>query len=271
MISSTSSAGATNYQVRALTRGLAVLACFTPEQPRHTLADLSRQVRVPKATLYRLLEGLCAAEFVEQEPSGNYTLGIRAFEVGSAYLAQLDFPQTARRNLEELAATCRETASLGLLSHGEVVYVAIERAQREIGIQSQVGTRHPAHCTALGKVLLAGLPDQEVLSLLEMTGMPARTEHTITSPAALLAELRDVRARGYAIDNEERAYGVKCVAAPIRDDTGRVVGAISVSGPAFRVSADTLQQLIAAVTAAAAAVSRRQGYREPVPPAEMIP
>jgi IclR family acetate operon transcriptional repressor len=266
-----SSTSAANYQVRALTRGLAVLACFTPEQPRHSLAELSRQVRVPKATLYRLLEGLCATEFLEQEPSGSYNLGIKAFEVGSAYLSKLDFPQTARRSLEELAATCRETASLGVLSHGEVVYVAIERTQREIGIQSQVGTRHPAHCTALGKVLLAGLPEEEALSLLETTGMPARTEHTITSPAALLAELHDVRARGYAIDNEERAYGVKCIAAPIRNDTGRVVGAISVSGPAFRVSADTLQQLIAAVTAAAAAVSRRQGYLAPAPPAELVP
>jgi DNA-binding IclR family transcriptional regulator len=253
-------AAARNYQVRALTRGLAVLACFTPEQPRHTLVELSRQVQVPKATLYRLLESLCAAEFLEQEPSGSYTLGIKVFEVGSAYLAQLDFPQSARRSLEELAATCRETASLGVLSHGEVVYVAIERAQREVGIQSQVGTRHPAHCTALGKVLLADLPDEEVRHILGGTGMAARTEHTITSPAAMLAELHDVRQRGYAIDNEERAYGVKCIAAPIRNDLGRVVGAISVSGPAFRVSAESLPGLIAAVTAAAAAVSRRQGY-----------
>src|SRR5579885_2614903 len=136
-----------NYQVRALTRGLAVLACFTPEQPRHTLQELSRRVQVPKATLYRLLESLCAAEFLELDGAGTYSLGIKAFEVGSAYLAQLDFPQAARRSLEELAATCRETASLGVFSHGEVVYVAIERAQREVGIQSQVGTRHPAHCT----------------------------------------------------------------------------------------------------------------------------
>ena len=253
---------ASNYQVRALTRGLAVLACFTPEQPRHTLAELSKQVRVPKGTLYRLLETLCASEFLEQDALGVYNLGVKAFEVGSAYLAQLDFPQSARRNLEELAATCRETASLGVLSHGEVVYVAIERAQREIGIQSQVGTRHPAHCTALGKVMLADLSDAAVERLLEQTGMPGLTEHTITSPAAMLAELQEVRQRGYALDNEERAYGVKCIAAPIRDDTGRVVGAISVSGPAFRVSAETLPELIAAVTAAAVAVSRRQGYRE---------
>lgn len=259
----TDDAGAGNYQVRALTRGLAVLTCFTPEQPRHSLLELSRRLRVPKATLYRLLEGLCASEFLEAEPSGGYILGIKAFEVGSAYLARLDFPQTARRGLEELAATCRETASLGVLSHGEVVYVAIERAQREIGIQSQVGARHPAHCTALGKALLAGLPDTEVLEILALTGMPARTEHTITSPVAFLAELHAVRDRGYAIDNEERAYGIKCIAAPIRNDLGRVVGAISVSGPSFRVSAETLPQLIADVTAAAAAVSRRQGYREP--------
>lgn len=253
----------TNYQVRALTRGLAVLSCFTPEHPRHTLPELSRAVAVPKGTLYRLLETLCAEGFLEEGEAGAYVLGVRAFEVGSAYLAQLDFPQTARRALEELAATCRETASLGVLSHGEIVYVAIERAQREIGIQSQIGTRHPAHCTALGKVLLADLSDDEVTRLLEGAGMPARTEYTITSPAGMLAELQGVRQRGYAIDNEERAYGVKCVAAPIRNADGRAIGAISASGPAFRVTAETLPALIGSVVAAATSASLRQGYRAP--------
>jgi DNA-binding IclR family transcriptional regulator len=255
------SAGA-NYQVRALTRGLAVLACFTPEASRHSLAELAKLVDVPKGTLYRLLETLRTEEFLEQEPDGSYTLGIKAFEVGSAYLSKLDFPQAARRALEELAADCRETASLGVMSHGEVVYVAIERAQREIGIQSQIGTRHPTHCTALGKVMLADLPDAEVVALLRQTGMPGLTEHSYTSPETLLAELSAVRRRGYAIDNEERAYGVKCVAAPIRDAAGRAIAAISVSGPSFRVSAETLPELIAAVVAAAAAVSRRLGFRQ---------
>jgi IclR family acetate operon transcriptional repressor len=257
-----------NYQVRALTRGLAVLACYTPEASRHSLTELATLVHVPKGTLYRLLETLCAEEFLEQEPDGSYTLGIRAFEVGSAYLSKLDFPQAARRALEELAASCRETASLGVFSHGEVVYVGIERAQREIGIQSQIGTRHPTHCTALGKVMLADRPDEEVTALMLKTGMPGLTEHTHTSPETLLAELRTVRRRGYAIDNEERAYGVKCIAAPVRDAGGRVMAAISVSGPSFRVSADTLPELIGAVVTAAAAVSRRQGYRETIRPVE---
>ena len=251
-----------NYQVRALTRGLAVLACFTAEASRHSLAELAKLVDVPKGTLYRLLETLRMADFVELEPDGSYTLGIKAFEVGSAFLSKLDFPQAARRALEELAAGCRETASLGVFSRGEVVYIAIEHAQREIGIQSQIGARHPTHCTALGKVMLADRPDEEVTALMCKNGMPSLTEHTHTSPEALLAELRAVRRRGYAIDNEERSYGVKCIAAPIRDAEGRVIAAISVSGPSFRVSADTLPELISAVVAAAAAVSRRQGFRE---------
>jgi DNA-binding IclR family transcriptional regulator len=253
-----------NYQVRALARGLAVLSSFTPERSRLDLQELSSLVQVPKGTLYRLLESLCAAEFLERDESGAYTIGIRAFEVGAVYLAQLDFPQSARQPLEELAATCRETASLGVLSRGEVVYIAIERAQREIGIQSQVGARHPAHCTALGKALLAGLPDETVLRLMARAGMPARTEHTITSPEALLAELHETRQRGYALDNEERSYGVKCVAAPIYNAQAQVIGAISVSGPSFRVSAETLPPVITAVTQAAVTISRRQGYRDPV-------
>jgi len=255
----------TNYQVRALARGLAVLTCFTPERTSYTLPELSKRVNVPKGTLYRLLEGLCVAEFLEHDvATGVYTLGIKAFEVGASYLAHLDFPQNARAALEMLATTCGETASLGVLSKGEVVYIAIEHTQREIGIQSQIGTRHPTHCTALGKVLLSELPDDGVVSLLEPLGLPALTEHTITSLGALLAELHQVRQRGYAIDNEERAYGITCIAAPIYNHVGQIVGAISVSGPAFRVSAETLPEIIGAVTTAAASVSRRQGYRQPV-------
>src|ERR1700716_2446550 len=97
---------ASNYQVRALTRGLAVLASFTPETPRHSLSDLSKLVDVPKSTLFRLLESLCAMEFLEQEVDGSFTMGIRAFEVGSAYLSKLEFPLIARKELEELAVTC---------------------------------------------------------------------------------------------------------------------------------------------------------------------
>ncbi len=256
-------AGDANYQVRALVRGLAVLRCFTPARSRYSVGELSREVNVPKGTLTRLLDGLCTAGFLERDADGTYTLGITAFEVGSAYLATLDFSQSGRVALEGLARACNETASLGVLSKTEVVYIAIEHAQREIGIQSQVGTRHPTHCTALGKVLLAALPDDEAAALVETMDLPGLTAHTITTPSALLAELRQVRARGYAIDNEERAYGIKCIAAPIHDYRGKTLGAISASGPAFRVSADTLPGLIAAVMEAAAAASRRQGYRLP--------
>ncbi len=252
--------GTANYQARALQRGLAILRSFGAQQPDYTLAELSKRLSVPKSTLFRLLQVLEAEDFVEQDARGRWRLGLAAFEVGSVYTQQLSFTAAAQPAIERLAAECGETASLAVLADGEVVYIAIVRGQREIGIQSNVGARHPVHCTALGKVLLAYRPAEEVRDMLVQHGMPRHTERTITTVEAFEGALTQVRKLGYAVDDEERAYNIRCVAAPIRDRHGDVIAALSASGPAFRLDELTLDRMRGHVVAAASAVSQRLGY-----------
>jgi DNA-binding IclR family transcriptional regulator len=161
--------------------------------------------------------------------------------------------------LERLAAERGETASLAVLADGEVVYVSIVRGQREIGIQSDVGARHPVHCTALGKVLLASLPEDQVRDILLHGGMPRHTPRTIVTPDAFVTALAEVRRQGYAVDDGERSPDIRCVAAPVQDHHGRVVAALSASGPLFRLDDAVFADLSKAVVAAAGVVSHRLG------------
>jgi DNA-binding IclR family transcriptional regulator len=258
--------GDANYQARALQRGLAVLRSFDGDQRDFSLLELSKRLDLAKSTLFRLLQVLQADTFVEQDAAGRWRLGLGAFKVGSAYIRQLSFTGIAQGALERLAATCCETASLAVLADGEVVYIAIVRGQREIGIQSNVGARHPVHCTALGKVLLAYRPEAEVRATLIRQGMPRNTEHTIITVDAFEAALLQVRRLGYAVDDEERAYNIRCVAAPIHEGNGNVIAALSASGPIFRLDDIALDQLREHVVAAAEFVSQRLGYMETAAP-----
>jgi IclR family acetate operon transcriptional repressor len=149
--------------------------------------------------------------------------------------------------------------SVGALDDGQVLYVAIAHGQREFGIQSSPYARHPAHCTALGKALLAHLPEAEVDAIIAARPLVALTPRTLTDPAALAAALATVRAQGYAVDDEERTPGVICIAAPIRDHGGAVAAAVSVAGPAARLRQAGIERLAEIVREAAAAMSERLG------------
>lgn len=256
-----SDSGGPNYQVRALVRGLAVLRSFRVDEPELTLTDLARRLGFAKSTLSRLLQALEGEGFIEQDATtGRWRLGVAAFEVGSVYMRQLSFSTAAQPVLERLANDCGETTSLGILADGGVVYLSIVHGQREIGIQSAAGARHPVHCTALGKALLAYRPEGEVCEILAQHPMTRRTDHTITTVPAFLDELVRVRSCGYAIDDEERAENIRCAAAPIYDHRGVVVAAISASGPVFRLDHSALHALARHVADAAVAISRQLGF-----------
>jgi len=165
----------------------------------------------------------------------------------------------ARDLADQLAEDLSETASVGVLDQGRVLYIAIARGQRELGIQSQSGTRHPAYCTALGKVFLADLTWAEAAAILDAEPMVRLTPSTITGKAAMRKELEAIRSRGYSVDDEERNPHVVCIAAPITDHTGRSVAAVSVSGPAFRVREHGIENVARHVIKRAAEISARMG------------
>jgi DNA-binding IclR family transcriptional regulator len=243
-----------------LTRALAVLFAFSAERKNLSLAELALATGICKPTLLRYLGALRAYHLVERS-ADTYHLGFGSFELGSNFLANLDVVQVARLELEELAATCQETASLAVADGRTVVYTDIARGQAEIGVQSRVGSRQPLHCSALGKVLLAWRTEADRDTLVYSEPMTRLTANTICDRTGLERELAIVRRQGYAYDREERLEGIRCVAAPIRDHRGDVVAAISVSGAASRMKGAKMDVARDRVTETAASVSRSLGSR----------
>lgn len=257
------------YYLQILGRAIGVLFAFTADRPEWTLDDLADHLALNKTSLLRILRTLEAEGFVRRRDAG-YRLGSRVLDLSNAYLSTLSVHRVAQRPMARLAKACRQTLSLAVLDGFEVVYIGIEQAQREVGIQGEIGGRHPAHATALGKVLLADLPDEEVRQRLQGRTLERLTHRTLVEPEALLEHLRRVRGQGYAVDDEERGIGIRCVAAPIRDRSGAVVAGLSLAGPIFHMTDDALAEYREQVLEAAAEISHELGYREPLPrpPAE---
>lgn len=249
------------YRLQILERAIEVLFGFGGDAPEQSLDDMAVRTGINKTSLVRILRTLEPAGFVVRDDD-RYRLGPRVLDLANAYLSTLSFHKVARPHMEALARACRQTVSAAVLDAPDIVYVAIEQAQRELGIQGEIGGRHPLHATALGKVLLAGLPEDERRACLEMRPLERLTHRTIVDVDELLAVVARVERDGYAIDDEERGIGIRCVAAPIRDFTGRVVAAMSVAGPIFHMGDATLAAIREQLLAAVRAVSIELGYGE---------
>jgi DNA-binding IclR family transcriptional regulator len=222
----------TRYEIRSVTRALDVLTTVA-DLGATDLSTIARTAGLHPTTTLRLLESLRTRGFVRQRRN-LWEVGPRAFEVGSRFLNRVSLASEAQELVEELADRLKETANLGILVEGEVLYLAIAQAQRELGIMANAGGRHPADCTALGKVMLADMAWDDVESILAVHPPERRTPTTLIDRDAFRRELTRVAKQGYAVDREERTPGVVCVAAPIRDVSGAVVAAISISGPRMR-------------------------------------
>jgi IclR family acetate operon transcriptional repressor len=250
------------YVVRSVVRALDVLTALAGLGRAATNAELSELTRLHPTTTLRMLESLAARGFVRQRPDASYDLAAGALDLGNAFLRRISISRHANEIAEQLAEEVHETASVGVLDEGRVLYVAIAHGQADLGIQSVPFGRHPLHCTALGKALLAALPWEEAEALLGAAPLPRLTGRTITDLAALKAEIDLTRGRGFAVDEEERSPGVVCIAAPIRAFAGEVVAAISASGPDFRMKSRGIEPMAAAVMRAAAEASQRLGFGE---------
>jgi DNA-binding IclR family transcriptional regulator len=247
------------YQVRAVTRALDVLLAFRDLPPPVELTVLARHLGLHPTSAYRYLESLRSRGLVRQAADGGYEVGSVVFELSSTLLRGLSIWTQAPELAQALAADANETASVGVLDNGQVLYIAIANGQSELGIQSFAGTRHPAHCTALGKALLADRPWSEVESMLVARPPTRLTERTITDQDTFRDELERVRRLGYSLDDEERTSGVVCIGAPIRDQSWATIAAVSISGPAFRVRERGVAEMAKLVVEAASNASIRLG------------
>lgn len=212
-----------------------VLDLFSAERPEWGVTEVARALGIPKSTAHALLDTMCRIGLLRKTPHCRYRLGWRVLALHRVLMETTEFRAEAVPVMQGLVARYGETVHLAALDDGQVVYVEKLEGTRAVRVAvSRVGARLPAHCSAVGKVLLAFRPWEEVQDIVRVQGLPAFTPRTITSLHELRVELGRVREQGYAIDQEEVMADLCCVAAPIRDYTGSVVAAMSLSVPAYR-------------------------------------
>jgi IclR family transcriptional regulator, KDG regulon repressor len=253
-----------NYQVRAVTRALKILLLFNTVKPELSLSEISELSKLNKSTILRLLAVLREERFIEQNPvNEKYSLGIRSFEIGSVYyLCHLRVNQVARRHMESLCHSVNLTTNLAILDSCDVVYIGIEEPQGIIRLNLSVGSRFGIHYTALGKVLVSNFSDEMIDSIIKQKdGLEKRTEKTITCPDLFKQHLREVKERGYAIDDEEGIFGIKCIAAPIFDYSGSIIAALSISGMSVEVTEERIPELVKELKQTTQEISYNLGYK----------
>ena len=253
-----------DYSIQTVSNALRVLEMFS-EQDEIGVSDLSRRLSLHKNNVFRLLATLEENGYIEQSArSERYRLGTGCLELGRSFARGNSLLRSARPILEELSRSLAETVHIASLRGGEVIHLDAEVPGQLITTASRVGLRLPAQNTAIGKVLLAGLDAQAreefVSGLVEDHRMAGLTPNSITDPHKFVEHLSSVALQGFAVDMEECEAGLRCVAAPVLNDGGKVVAAISVSGPAFRLSEDHLLGAVGpAVVDAAERLSRNLG------------
>lgn len=215
------------------------------------VTELTASLDLPKSTVHDHLRSLHAIGYVVQR-EGEYRLGMRFLALGERERRNVPLYRIARPEIDQLAEQTGEHANLMIEEHGDGVYLYIREGEQAARLDTHAGFRTLLHTTALGKAILSELPRERVESIVETTGLAALTKNTITDEETLYEELDDVRERGYAVDREERALGVRCVAAPVVDGTTGTVGALSVSGLVSSVQGERLEQEVPALVTLAA-------------------
>lgn len=250
--------------IRALERGCAVLEAVG-EAGSASLSEIARATGLSVSTTFRVLETLRQCGYVEQvAATGMHHLGFRAAQIGAKYADNSPLPRAAHMAMQKLVGVVNETANLAVLDNGEVVYIhQVEAQQGIIRMFTHLGARAPLHCTGVGKILLAWRHDEDARQLLERRPLVSYTPSTITSIEKFMEELAIVRQQGFAVDDEEREPGVRCVTAPVRGADGSVAAAISVSGPTTRFQKGLVEPWSQHVKEAALEISRRLGYEPP--------
>ncbi|WP_426247641.1 IclR family transcriptional regulator [Nocardioides sp. LHG3406-4] len=246
-----------------MTRALDILEIFLEENELSAM-DVVRRLELPRTTVHELLGTLVARGYLNPSPHGNgrYRLGIRTFQLGSMYRERLDLAREGHYVAAEVSARCEETVHLAVIDGREVTYIAKVDSPHPVRMVSEVGRRVPAHCTAVGKALLAGLTDDQLDGLYQGIGsLPALTPNSITSFSQLRREIEGVRRAGVALEISESNQSVACVGAPVYDHTGTVIAAMSISVPLLRWSDDVQASTCELVKEGARNLSETMGFR----------
>lgn len=259
-------AGERTAGAKTIDTALRILSLYNHAAPEWTVRDIAARLDVPYSTAYRYVNTLEASGYlVRHPPTGAYRIGLPVIELAGVALNQLDVRVHGIAHLDHLADTTGLNANLAILDGGDTFHLAYAVRSSVPRMYTALGRRAVAHCTALGKVLLADLPNAEVRRLIETSGWRPYTPSSIQDFSTLERALTEVRGRGYALDLGERSPGTRCCGAPVRDRTGRVIAAISVSGPQARLPDDRLPELVATVVEHASLISYHLGYDDADP------
>ena len=252
----------TNYVIQSVAHALDVLEQFHGELDELGVTELSKRLKLHKNNVFRLLATLESRGYIEQnKATENYRLGIRCLQLGQTYVQQMGLLRQADAVLQSVAQQSRENTSLAVMRRGAVVPVKVVESNLPVRITSNVGEGLPLHSTALGKVFLAYASEDEARTMAGGT-IEKFTERTIVDWNALVGHLKQVAERGYAVDGGEHLLDVRGVAAPVRDYTRNVVGALGVGGPAYRMTVERIdKELAPLVQQAAMDLSSRLGFQ----------
>lgn len=238
------SATADTHYVKSLDKALTLLEALAAADTALTLTNLAQRVGLPLPTTHRLLTTLERRRFVQYDSAQSlWSIGVRAFIVGNTFLPRRDLARLAMPVLRRLMEESGETTNLAVESGGEAVFLAHVECRDMMRASSRPGSRVALYCSGVGKALLSAMADEDVSRVLLERGLTRITSTTIDTPEKMFAELERIRAQGYAYDDQEHAKGVRCVAAPVFDEGGRALAAVSLSGPTARITDERVPML----------------------------
>ena len=246
----------------AVERALSILELVSVSGNGLSNSDLSRRLKIPKSSASYILRVLEKREYLRRDESGKYRLGLKVMDLTGCAMPRQDVREAAKPVLTEfLQKSHLPEAHVAVLDNGRAVYVEkVEGENSFIKMDIWVGHRLPVHTTAIGKILVSFLPEDEILGILELRGMEKKTKRSITDPKKFLREAERIRKYGFAIDDEENADGVRCIAAPVYDARGTVTAALGTSSIVQHIDEAHLPKIVDLVKKAAAKVSLGMGY-----------
>ena len=249
-----------NDQVQSLVRALSLLNALSEADEGIALTELAQQVGLTTSTAHRLLTTLQQERYVHFHGERRvWSVGVQAFIAGKAFLKTRDVVASARLQMRALMEESGETVNMAVEDQYEAVYLSQVECRQMMRVFARPGGRVPLHCSSVGKALLMAMPDSELARVLHQRGLPRLTSKTISTPAALRRDLQQAREQGYAIDDEEHAVGLRCIAAPIFNENAEALAAISLSGPMARISDARIPLLGDLVRRKADAISAQLG------------
>jgi IclR family pca regulon transcriptional regulator len=251
---------------QSLERGLAILGCFTPQRPVLGIADIADELGMSRSTTHRYVITLYALGYLEQGASRKYRLGLRVTDLGMSALNSTGLREHSHPYLEELRQRTSYTINLSVLDGADILYVdrarSFRRGQSKIDLGLHPGSRLPAYCTSMGKILLAYLPEDELRERLAKVKLTKRGPNTITSKSALRDELENVATAGFAVNDEELAPELHSISAPVRNEAREVVVAVNMAAHSSMISLEELVDALGPhLVSIADRISARLGYR----------